>query len=86
MRIICLADTHGAHLDLDIPDGDVLVFAGDVTRDGTIGEVVYFNAWLECARTAKDWIHFNLDWEDKYVKLHDTLLNEKKPDLSRCII
>ena len=46
MRIICLADTHGVHLDLDIPDGDVLVFAGDVTRDGTIGEVVYFNAWL----------------------------------------
>ncbi|OGV56871.1 MAG: hypothetical protein A2017_05030 [Lentisphaerae bacterium GWF2_44_16] len=47
---------------------------------------MYFKAWLECARTGKEWIHFNLDWEDKYVKLHDTLLNEKKPDLSRCII
>jgi hypothetical protein len=41
------------------------------------------DAWLKCFDTGGNWMHFNLDWEDKYVKLHDTLLNDKKPDLSK---
>jgi predicted phosphohydrolase len=45
MRIIALSDTHNRHARLDIPDGDVVVHAGDFTNMGTIGEVTDFLAW-----------------------------------------
>jgi len=34
LRIVCLADTHGFHDRLAVPDGDILVHAGDVTARG----------------------------------------------------
>jgi hypothetical protein len=30
MRIVAIADTHLFHRDYEIPDGDVLVHAGDI--------------------------------------------------------
>ena len=33
MRIVCISDTHGRHEELDLPDGDVLVHAGDFDCD-----------------------------------------------------
>lgn len=46
-RIVCIADTHGMHLDMShsIPDGDIFVHAGDFCN-GTIGEVQVYNDWL----------------------------------------
>lgn len=29
MRVVCVSDTHGAHEQLDVPDGDVFIHAGD---------------------------------------------------------
>lgn len=34
-----MADTHLFHSDLDVPDGDVLVHAGDLLRGGTLKEL-----------------------------------------------
>jgi predicted phosphodiesterase len=34
MRIVCIADTHGKHRTLDLPNGDVLVHAGDLSSFG----------------------------------------------------
>lgn len=31
MKIVCISDTHGRHWPLDIPDGDILIHAGDFT-------------------------------------------------------
>jgi len=31
---------------VDVPDGDILIHAGDFTLTGTLGEVVEFNEWL----------------------------------------
>ncbi len=31
MKIICISDTHNLHKDLKIPDGDMLIHAGDMT-------------------------------------------------------
>lgn len=42
-----MIDTHSHHLSLHIPDGDMLVFAGDLTRHGTIAEMRDFAAWLK---------------------------------------
>lgn len=46
MRIVCLADTHGHHDALAVPNGDVLIHAGDATLGGTAAEVVSFAQWL----------------------------------------
>jgi 3',5'-cyclic AMP phosphodiesterase CpdA len=39
MRIVAISDTHGSHRSLQIPDGDVLVHAGDCTRYGRLREI-----------------------------------------------
>ncbi|MEM6671767.1 MAG: metallophosphatase domain-containing protein [Planctomycetota bacterium] len=46
MRIVCLSDTHGLHGMLDVPDGDVLVHAGDFTQIGREEEVEDFARFL----------------------------------------
>jgi predicted phosphohydrolase len=46
MRIVCVSDTHGRHRDLTVPDGDLLVHAGDVTRRGELDTVADFDLWL----------------------------------------
>jgi Icc-related predicted phosphoesterase len=46
MRIVCLSDTHGLHKQVAVPDGDLLLHAGDVSRRGGLAEVIEFNRWL----------------------------------------
>ncbi|MEQ9323144.1 MAG: metallophosphatase domain-containing protein [Polyangiaceae bacterium] len=46
MRLIALADTHGYHDELVVPDGDVLVHAGDMTTRGTLDELSAVGAFL----------------------------------------
>lgn len=47
MKIICLADTHTHHKKVSVPDGDILIHAGDFTEDGTIQELKAFSKWLK---------------------------------------
>lgn len=48
MRIVALADTHLFHEDLgELPDGDVLVHAGDACRAGTLEELAHAVAFLK---------------------------------------
>lgn len=46
MRIVAISDTHGFHREVVVPDGDVLVHAGDITMDGEIDVVADFVGWL----------------------------------------
>jgi Icc-related predicted phosphoesterase len=46
MRIISISDTHGLHDGLDIPDGDILVHAGDMTSQGRLTQIEDFNEWF----------------------------------------
>ena len=46
MRLVAISDTHGYHRELSIPDGDLLVHAGDLTRYGRLEDVSDFNSWL----------------------------------------
>lgn len=47
MKLVCISDTHGHHRRLTLPDGDVLVHAGDLSRGrGSIDQVQDFNNWL----------------------------------------
>lgn len=46
MKVVIIADTHGFHEDLVVPDGDVLVHCGDYSAQGTFRDLVAFNYWL----------------------------------------
>lgn len=46
MRIVCLSDTHGLHDGISIPDGDVLIHAGDFCNSGIERDVHKFARWL----------------------------------------
>ncbi len=50
LRIVTLSDTHNRHEELEkynlMPDGDMLIHAGDFTDRGTEEEVLYFNEFL----------------------------------------
>ena len=45
-RLVLVSDTHGRHEQVDIPDGDVLIHAGDFCRGRSITVVHEFNSWL----------------------------------------
>ena len=46
LRVICLSDTHNQHSGITLPEGDVLIHAGDGTGGGTYDEVERFLAWF----------------------------------------
>ena len=46
VRIVCCSDTHGKHREIDIPNGDIFIHAGDFTRFSNIADAQDFNEWL----------------------------------------
>lgn len=46
MKIIAISDTHELHRKVQVPDGDILIHAGDFTNFGEIDQVEDFNKWL----------------------------------------
>ncbi|MBE7640755.1 metallophosphoesterase [Salegentibacter sp. BLCTC] len=46
MKLICISDTHNKHEQISIPDGDILIHAGDITEGGTEREVRNFLEWF----------------------------------------
>ncbi len=46
MRLIILSDTHNLHHRIQVPDGDLLIHAGDATGGGSRRELEAFNGWL----------------------------------------
>ena len=53
IRIVAISDTHGLHDGLAVPDGDILVHAGDLTPNGDEDDVVAFNDFLSALVTAQ---------------------------------
>jgi len=45
VRVVCISDTH-LETNLVIPDGDLLIHAGDALSRGTFDELLQFNTWL----------------------------------------
>lgn len=46
MKFVCLSDTHNLHNQLEVPDGDVLLHAGDFTNYGNKRDIQNFNLFL----------------------------------------
>ena len=45
MKIVCISDTHTKHLQLEIPKGDAIICAGDITSRGYIEQYEDFLNW-----------------------------------------
>ena len=76
LRIVCLSDTHNVHDWIDVPDGDVLLHAGDFTGRGRAEEVEAFGAFLA-----------GLPYREKVVVAgnHDFMF-ERKPEKARRLL
>ena len=47
MKVVCISDTHGKHYEIEsIPDGDLLVHAGDFSLRGDLVEAELFAEWF----------------------------------------
>jgi predicted phosphohydrolase len=47
LKIVCMSDTHGLHRGLDVPGGDILIHAGDLSPlSGERSKIFDFNSWL----------------------------------------
>lgn len=46
MKLVLISDTHGQHDKVNLPEGDVLIHAGDFTKYGRKGDVENFAQWL----------------------------------------
>jgi len=80
MRIVAISDTHGLHEDLIIPDGDVLIHAGDLTSQGKLSQIKEFNSWFGShPHKHKIAIAGNHDW------VLQTVPEEAKNLLTSCI-
>ena len=68
IRIVLISDTHNLHRTLHMPEGDILVHAGDFTNNGTQKEIKDFDTWLA-----------GLDYQHKILVPgnHDTGTEEK---------
>jgi predicted phosphodiesterase len=76
MRIVCISDTHNRHEGIRVPDGDVLIHAGDGTGTGTFQEIAGFLCWMDgLPHRHKILIAGNHDW-----------LFDREPDMARNLL
>lgn len=62
-RIICLSDTHNYNEQIQVPDGDILLHAGDATMVGNKKELTKFVTWYaSLPHKHKIWIAGNHDF------------------------
>jgi len=81
MKIVCISDTHNRHRELEMPEGDILIHAGDFTHNGSKAEVQDFLNWLDTLEVKYGYIfvvpgnhdkclvsksQFNVDWFWEY--------------------
>lgn len=76
LKIVAISDTHNKHKYLDLPEGDILIHAGDFTSMGSEAEVAAFGEWLQ-------------DLPYKYIIItygnHDWL-GQRNPDLAEKLL
>lgn len=63
MRIVCISDTHNINEALEVPEGDLLIHAGDATAEGERWEVEKFAEWFNALpHRHKIFVAGNHDW------------------------
>merc|ERR1719264_1866560 len=90
IRIVCISDTHSlvenVQPPFNIPDGDILIHAGDFTNQGNLDKVEEFNSWLgSLPHRHKVVIAGNHDLSFDYEKIQRPDLRKAKSLLTNCI-
>ncbi len=63
MKIVCISDTHGLHEKIVLPEGDMIIHAGDCTNFGSTAQVIEFLEWFsKLDYKYKIFIAGNHDW------------------------
>lgn len=63
MKIVCLSDTHNCNQQIAVPEGDILIHAGDATIQGSVPEIEAFNEWFaNLPHKYKIFVAGNHDW------------------------
>lgn len=65
MKVVCISDTHLRHQrsNIVVPDGDLLIHAGDATFRGSKREILAFNEWFAALpHKHKIFVAGNHDW------------------------
>jgi len=63
MRIVCVSDTNNCNEAIAVPDGDLIIHAGDATVNGTEAEVDAFIDWFSnLPHERKIFVAGNHDW------------------------
>lgn len=63
IRIVCMSDLHNIPPDFKVPDGDILIVAGDICGVGNRAELDDFDAFLESqSHSLKLVVAGNHDW------------------------
>jgi len=85
VSVVCISDTHGCHRELDIPDADILIHAGDFTRFGKEEDAKDFKWVFEfsscfwkqrtSASTCVYLIHLSSDWLGELPHQHKIVVN-----------
>ncbi|KAM0343997.1 hypothetical protein ACHAPU_008055 [Fusarium lateritium] len=81
IRVVCISDTHD--LKVNIPDGDILIHAGDLTNAGTIADIQKQLDWLrEQPHPVKVVVAGNHDsWFDQNSRKEEDARSGAKPDM-----
>lgn len=84
MRIVCISDSHGLIPTNNIPEGDVLIHAGDCTNQGYIEEIKNFLDWFDSIKGFKNKIFIagNHDWGFQEKPEECKLLLENYPNIT----
>lgn len=62
-RIVCVSDTHNCNERIEVPDGEILIHAGDATTVGTKEQIGRFNDWFaSLPHPHKVFVAGNHDW------------------------
>lgn len=71
-RIVCMSDTHGQHSDIPfLPPGDVLVHAGDLTKNGETSSVEDLSRYFQFQREARNYQNILCIAGNQDVTLHE---------------
>lgn len=82
-RIVAFSDTHGSHLGLKVPDGDILVHCGDLCSHGAMQDAMHFVRWFSThPHKHKVFIAGNHDWVfEKNAAMMESILRLEFPNV-----
>ena len=87
LRVVCLSDTHGVDLDaIEIPDGDILIHAGDFSKTGELEHAEKLNTLFgtlphryKIVIAGNHDITFHRGWYEKnFTRYHSTMKSVSK--------